>query len=90
MTPSTNGISRSAPKDERSYSKWALVENPEDRLFTLQEAAELSAVSVPRIKTAISRREVRVVKLGPKQYRILRSELHRWWRANQSRGLMTP
>jgi hypothetical protein len=65
MKARANGTYPVTPKEERSHAKSALLQNPEDRLFTLKEAAELSAVTVLRIKSAVWHRELRAVKLRP-------------------------
>ena len=62
--------------------------DPDDKLLKLEEAAALCAISVKTLTAAADHGEIRLVELapkdkekGPKTRRVLRSELHRWWRS---------
>jgi hypothetical protein len=50
-------------------------------LLKLQEAADLSALNIKRIKQAIDQEGLRVTELGVGTggRRILLGELHKWW-----------
>jgi hypothetical protein len=62
----------------------------DDELVTISGAAELCKVDPAFIRKAIWGRGLRVIILGPKTRRILLSELHRWRKCNQKKGLMVP
>jgi excisionase family DNA binding protein len=63
--------------------------DPEDRLLTYAQAAELSGVDHTFIRKAVRGRELRAVILGPKTHRIRLGELQRWWKAKQMIGFTT-
>jgi excisionase family DNA binding protein len=63
--------------------------NPEDRLLTYAQAAELSGVDHTFIRKAVRGRQLRAVILGPKTHRIRLGELQRWWKAKQMIGFTT-
>ncbi len=65
------------------------VVNPDDRLLTYVQAAELSAVDQVFIRKAVRGRQLRAVILGPKTHRIRLGELQRWWTAKQMIGFTT-
>ena len=65
------------------------VVNPDDRLLTYVQAAELSAVDQVFIRKAVRSRQLRAVILGPKTHRIRLGE-QRWWKAKQMIGFTTP
>ena len=52
--------------------------DPDDELLTIKCVAER--------RKEIDERELRVVVLGPKTYRILLSELNRWWKSRQTKS----
>jgi excisionase family DNA binding protein len=62
--------------------------DPEDRLFSIATVAELCSVQEKFIRDAIRRGELRVIILGPKAHRIRWSELQRWWKSRQEKGLI--
>ena len=57
----------------------------EDRLVTIKEAAERCAVEERFIRTAIRRRELKVVILGPKAHRLWISDLNKWAKGKQEK-----
>jgi excisionase family DNA binding protein len=59
----------------------------DEGLLTMQEAAELSKMSVDTIRDACSSRELSVVIFGPKSWRIAPSDLRRWWSSKQRRTI---
>jgi len=63
--------------------------DPEDRLLSYKEAAELSRVDLTFIRKAVRQRQLRLVILGPKTLRIRLGELQRWWKAKQMIGFTT-
>jgi excisionase family DNA binding protein len=64
--------------------------DPEDRLLTIPQAAELSGVDSGFIRRAIAGKGLRVVILGPKTHRVRLGELQRWWKSKQTLGVVLP
>jgi excisionase family DNA binding protein len=95
-TPRNRMIGLAMTPEIASYRKPLLnglapspVFDPEDRLLTCAQAAELSGVDHTFIRKAVRGRELRAVILGPKTHRIRLGELQRWWKAKQMIGFTT-
>jgi excisionase family DNA binding protein len=87
MYPHTVRIREPLPVNGRPPSISLL--DPEDELVTIKGAAELCKVDPTFIRKAINNRELRMVVLGPKTHRVLRSSLHRWWKNRSTKGVIT-
>jgi hypothetical protein len=59
--------------------------DPSYAFVTLQQAAELSAVNIGRIRQAIGDRELRPCEFEQRQKRVSLSELHNWWLCCQAK-----
>jgi excisionase family DNA binding protein len=58
-----------------------------DAILTISEAAARSSVNRAKIDAAIAYGELRFVRLGPRQRRILASDLSKWWRSKRAKDL---
>jgi excisionase family DNA binding protein len=56
------------------------VMNPGDKLLTVLQAAELSAVNHTEIRRAVKKGELRFYGMSTKSRRLLLSELQAWWK----------
>jgi excisionase family DNA binding protein len=83
---------RASRNREMVAGRWAAAKSftidPDDRMISLKEAAELTDVNNKRIKKAIRDRELKVYAFGPGTKRLLLSDLHRWWERHRIKAVV--
>jgi hypothetical protein len=70
------------PQAARTRKPFALslLTNPDERMLTLQEAADRSSMNINRIKLAVDEGELTIYEFGLHSKRVLLSDLQRWWK----------